>query len=182
MRTTPYLLLDIDGVLVPFPAKDGSTPPTHTRHNVVPTGHDPASPVTIWLDPAHGPLLTDVLRAGLVTPLWCTSWRQDATTMVGPLLGLPTFPYVELPRPRITTSHPNGYLWKRDFVSAWLGDTSVVWIDDDFTRLDHEWAASRTAHGSPTLLVQPDPYIGIEPEHLARAREWANRSLGLPVS
>lgn len=27
----PYLLLDIDGVLIPFPAADGSTPLTHVR-------------------------------------------------------------------------------------------------------------------------------------------------------
>ncbi len=84
-----------------------------------------------------------------------------------PLLGLPTLPYVDLPRPQITTSHPpNGYLWKRDHVDAWLGDAPpVVWIDDDFTGLDHEWAAERSARGVATLLVQPDPHLGLQPEH-----------------
>ncbi|MGW4868156.1 HAD domain-containing protein [Streptomyces chartreusis] len=171
----PYLLLDVDGVLIPFPDEKGTSPATHTRHDVVPTGRNADNPVTIWLNPAHGPLLMQVIRSGLVTPVWCTSWRQDATTLIGPLLGLPTLPYVELPRPQITTSHPNGYLWKRDSVDAWLGDAPAIWIDDDFTGLDHEWAAERTARGQATALVQPDPHTGLRAEHLVEVLAWTAR-------
>ncbi|OXY87467.1 hypothetical protein BEK98_43855 [Streptomyces diastatochromogenes] len=39
---------------------------------------------------------------------------------------LPPFPHIDLPRPHITTSHPNGYLWKRDRVDAWLAGAPVV--------------------------------------------------------
>ena len=106
-------------------------------------------------------------------PVWCTSWRQDATTLVGPLLGLPPLPHVDLPRPQITTSHPNGYLWKRDHVDAWLADAPVAWIDDDFTALDHAWARARNAEGIATLLIQPDPHVGLLPAHLQAALEWA---------
>ncbi|WP_411142987.1 HAD domain-containing protein [Streptomyces sp. x-80] len=175
----PYLLLDVDGVLVPFPGVDGSTPATHARHDVVPTGRSADTAVTIWLDPAHGLMLMDAIRTGLVTPVWCTSWRQDAATLIGPLLDLPTWPYVDLPRPQITTSHPNGYLWKRDHVDAWLGDAPAVWIDDDFTGLDHDWAAERTTCGAATLLIQPDPRAGLRAEHLAEARAWARRLLAV---
>ncbi|MCM9081577.1 HAD domain-containing protein [Streptomyces spororaveus] len=171
----PYLLLDIDGVLIPFPASDGSTPPTHVRHTVLPAGRDPDNPVPIWLNPAHGPLLAGFLTSGLVAPVWCTSWRKDATTIVGPLLGLPEFPYLDLPRPEITTSHPNGYLWKRDHVEPWLGGSAVAWVDDDFTNLDHAWAAERTAKGTPTLLVQPDPHLGLQPEHLTEVITWVSQ-------
>jgi hypothetical protein len=122
-------------------------------------------------------MLMDVIRTGLVTPVWCTSWRQDATTLIGPLLGLPSLPHVDLPHPQITTSHPNGYLWKRDHVGAWLDDAPAVWIDDDFTSLDHTWAAERTARGAATLLIQPDPRTGLQAEHLAEARKWAGRLL-----
>ena len=44
---TPYLLLDIDGVLIPFPEADGSTPPTHAHHDVVPTSRSADDPVSI---------------------------------------------------------------------------------------------------------------------------------------
>ncbi|MFI5943749.1 HAD domain-containing protein [Streptomyces uncialis] len=171
----PYLLLDIDGVLIPFPTADGTTPATHTRHDVVPTGRSADNPVTVWLDPAHGRLLMDVIRTGLVTPVWCTSWRQDATTLIGPLLGLPPLPHIDLPRPRITTSHPDGYLWKRDHVDTWLGDAPAVWIDDDFTALDHDWATARTARGTATHLIQTDPRAGLQAEHLTQATTWAAR-------
>ncbi|MBT2393693.1 hypothetical protein J7E87_30875 [Streptomyces sp. ISL-1] len=177
----PYLLLDIDGVLIPFPADDGATPATHVRHDVVPAGRSADDPVAVWLNPDHGPLLMEVFRTGLVSPVWCTSWRRDAATLIGPLLGLPSLPYVDLPRPQITTSHPDGYLWKRDFVDSWLGDAPAVWIDDDFTGLDHAWAAERTTRGSATLLVQPDPRIGLRDEHLARVRAWARQLITSPA-
>jgi hypothetical protein len=171
----PYLLLDVDGVLIPFPHADGSTPATHARHDVVPTGRSADNPVTVWLNPDHGPMLMDVICTGLVTPVWCTSWREDATTLIGPLLGLPTLSYIDLPRPQITTSHPNGYLWKRDHVDAWLGDAPAVWIDDDFTGLDHSWGVERTARGMATLLVQPDPHDGLQPRHLTELTTWVSQ-------
>lgn len=175
----PYLLLDVDGVLIPFPDEAGVSPASHNQHNVVPTDRNSDDPVTIWLNPAHGPLVMQVIRTGLVTPVWCTSWRQDATNLIGPLLGIPSLPHVDLPRPQITTSHPNGYLWKRDHIDAWLGDAPAIWIDDDFTKLDHAWAAERTAQGQATALVQPDSHVGLLAEHLLEVLAWAAR---LPVT
>ncbi|MGP3985473.1 HAD domain-containing protein [Streptomyces sp. 3N207] len=166
----PYLLLDIDGVLIPFPDADGSVPSSHTRHSVTPTGR--AAPVDVWLDPAHGRMIKALLAEEIVAIHWCTSWRADASALIAPILGLPELPHLELPRPNITTSHPNGYLWKRDYVSEWLGEAPVIWIDDDFTDSDHEWGEQREQRRIPTLLVQPDPYRGLEADHLAAVREW----------
>ncbi|MEW1862897.1 HAD domain-containing protein [Streptomyces sp. NPDC088194] len=171
MHQIPYLLLDIDGVLVPFPAQDKTTPATHTRHQVRMTGRP--DPVTVWLNHHHGPMITDAIATGLIRPVWCTSWRADAPGVIGPLLGLPVFEYIDLPRLPITTSHPDGYLWKRDHVDACLGIAPAAWIDDDFTALDHEWAADRTAAGHATLLIQPEHHVGLQPEHVFTALEWA---------
>ncbi|NLU70636.1 hypothetical protein [Streptomyces sp. HNM0574] len=168
------LLIDIDGVLIPFPDPDGSAPAGHVHHHVVPSGRDPSAPVPIWLHPAHGPMLRAVTQTSRLAPRWCTSWRHDASRHIAPLLGLPPWPHLNLPRPQINTSHPNGYLWKRDFVDAWLDDAPAIWIDDDFTALDRAWATQRTAHGRPTLLVQPDPHIGLLPKHLTSVERWAS--------
>src|SRR5882757_4734287 len=132
MHQIPYLLLDIDGVLVPFPAKDKSTPPTHTCHQVRMTGRP--DPVWIWLNHHHGPLIADAISTGLIRPVWCTSWRLDAPGVIGPLLGLPGFEHIELPRVPITTSHPEGYLWKRDHIDAWRGQVDGRAIGTSFIR------------------------------------------------
>jgi hypothetical protein len=175
-----YLLIDVDGVLIPFPDSEGNGPATHVRHSVVPTGYDAGSPVPIWLNPTHGLMLAELISELPLTPVWCTSWRGDASPLIGAKLGLEAFPHVELARQDITTSHPNGYLWKRDDVSAWLGTAQAVWIDDDFTVADHAWAAARTAVGIPTLLVQPDPRVGLLPAHLEAIRSWMAELVSKP--
>ncbi|MGI5527344.1 HAD domain-containing protein [Streptomyces syringium] len=171
MHQAPFLLLDIDGVFIPFPGPDGATPVTHPRHTV--STDDVAKPFDVWLNPDHGKLITDAIGTGLVRPVWCTSWRADARRVIAPLMGLPDFEHIELPNLPIKTSHPDGYLWKRNHVADWLATAPAVWVDDDFTQLDHQWAADRTAFGNPTLLIEPDPHEGIQPEHIATALEWA---------
>lgn len=164
------LFCDIDGVLIPFPAADGTIPATHHRDEVLPAGYD--TPVPIWLNPAHGPLLAALITSTALQPAWCTSWRTDASPLIGHRLGLPPWPHVELPHLPLTTSHPHGYLWKRDHVSTHAHGRPLAWIDDDFAHADHDWAAARTAAGCPTLLIQPDPYTGLQAEHAERIRRW----------
>ena len=175
-----FLFCDIDGVLIPFPADDGAIPATHHRHQVTPAGYD--EPVSIWLNPAHGALLAGLITRTGLQPVWCTSWRADASRLIGHRLGLSPWPHVELPNLALTTSHPDGYLWKRDYVAAHAGGQPLAWIDDDFARpTDHDWATARTAAGHPTLLIQPDPHQGIQPEHTERVRRWT-RTLDLARS
>ncbi|WP_248591975.1 hypothetical protein [Thermobifida alba] len=50
----------------------------------------------------------------------------------------------------------------------------AAWIDDDFTPLDHDWAARRTSSGIPTLLIKPDPYAGLQCHHIVAVRLWAD--------
>lgn len=166
-----YLLCDIDGVHIPFPGPGGEIPVGFQSHSVVPAGYD--EPVKIWLNPSTGRLLAEAIANLPVTPLWCSSWRADSALLIGSRLGLPTWEHVDLPYLPISTSHPNGYLWKRDTVAKVVpADQAVVWIDDDFTSADHVWARQRTASGSPTLLIQPEPHAGLRPTDLEPFRSW----------
>ncbi|WP_062214108.1 HAD domain-containing protein [Streptomyces sp. NBRC 109706] len=166
------LYLDVDGVLIPGPDDQGDPPPTHDIHHVTPTGYD--KPIKVWLNPHHGPQLAALVADTGLTPVWCTSWRQDASRLIAPCLGLPDWPHVSLPRLPLTTSHPNGYLWKRDHLIQHAAGAPFVWIDDDFTSADHEWAAARVAGGQPTLLVQPQHRVGIQPQDLWTVRTWVS--------
>ncbi|MER5644399.1 class I SAM-dependent methyltransferase [Streptosporangium sp. NPDC002524] len=125
----------------------------------------------------HAPL--KIQRA--LSPVWCTSWRADAAPLVGSLLGLPTWDHIDLPRLPLTTSHPNGYLWKRDTITQLFTDQPLVWIDDDFTPADHTWAGDRTTTGVLTILIQPNPYLGLttadlEATGLNEIAEWHSRT------
>lgn len=166
-----YLFCDIDGVLIPFPAPDGTIPATHHPDHVVPAGHD--QPVRIWLNPAHGPLLANLVAATGLEPVWCTSWRADASRLIGHRLGLPPWPHVDLPSLPLTTSHPDGYLWKRDYLATHARHHPLAWIDDDLAPTDHHWASARTVAGCPTLLIQPDPRTGLQAEHAQNVLRWA---------
>ncbi|MDX6743802.1 hypothetical protein [Actinocorallia sp. A-T 12471] len=170
-----HLLCDIDGVHIPFPTPDGQIPDGFHTHHVTPTGH--AEPVKIWLNPTTGRLLLDLVARLPLTPLWCTSWRADAHPLIGTRLALPAWDYVDLPRLPLTTSHPNGYLWKRDTVAA-LHKEPLIWIDDDFTPADHTWAHNRTTSGTPTLLIQPNPHIGLTQADVTPIPLWTTRHTG----
>jgi hypothetical protein len=154
-----HLLCDIDGVHIPFPGPSGEIPLGFRTDHVTPTGYD--EPVKIWLNPVTGRLVLDLATRYALTPWWCTSWRADAAPLIGSRLGLPTWDHIDLPRLPLTTSHPGGYLWKRDTIARHFTDQALIWIDDDFTPADHTWASDRTQAGLLTILVQPNPYLGL---------------------
>lgn len=162
----PLLLVDVDGVLNPLPEDPAAEPAGYTAHVLRPRGF--GSGLRVWLNPAHGAALRAL--GGLVDLVWATSWEEQANTMIGPLIGLSEpLPFVELGTPWLAHDR----IWKRDRVAAWAGDRPFAWLDDAFEAGDDRWAASRTAAGSPTLLVHVAPRTGLLPEHLDRVRDWA---------
>jgi hypothetical protein len=165
-----HLICDIDGVLIPFPAGDGAIPDTHCEHWAEFTGK--CDPVRIWLNPEHGPQLADLVERTGVKPAWCSTWRQDSAPQIGARLGLPAWPSVALPTPPTDSSRRAGHLWKQPHVAEHASEDPLIWIDDDFTDLDHTWAAERTAAGLPTLLVEPDPFVGLQSEHFDLITEF----------
>ena len=54
-----------------------------------------------------------------------------------------------------------------------LGDRPGVWVDDDMTPYQKEWAQKRTEAGIPTLFIQPDPEFGMTREHVDQILDFA---------
>src|SRR5689334_11279557 len=82
----PLLLLDVDGVLIPYAAP--KQPDGFEQHIL--QGEQ------VWLAPHHGAWLRPLCdRFQLV---WATGWEHDANRLIGPILGLPELPVIEFDR------------------------------------------------------------------------------------
>lgn len=80
--------------------------------------------------------------------MWCTNRRKDVTTIIGPLLRLPDFPHLDLPRPQITAGHPTLLLHTDPYVG--LQSAHLVTV--------REWASlQEVATGSPEAVQRQAP-------------------------
>lgn len=96
--TTACLIMDIDGVLIPYPDAAGRSPSTHTRHLVTPTGYERQPAVAVWLNHAHGQVITKFLAETGLSMVWATSWQHDANRLIGSRLGVPVSTVIEWDR------------------------------------------------------------------------------------
>jgi HAD domain in Swiss Army Knife RNA repair proteins len=154
----PILFLDVDGVisLYGFRAKD--KPPGRYH----------------WIDGvAHcigdqcGELITRLMERYEV--VWATGWEEKANEYLPFLLGLPggDLPVLTFDgRAVFGEAH-----WKVDALDEYAGDRPAAWIDDSLDARCHEWAKNRAA---PTLLVQTDSAVGIQPRDVETLLEWAD--------
>lgn len=171
----PLVLLDVDGPLSPWAANQDTRPPGFVEHRVRMAGWSWRKPLRIWLNPAHGPALlglADRIGADLA---WATNWDHDANTVIGPAIGLPVLPVVEV-RAYLEPQPGQAFRWKFGPVARYAGRRAVAWLDDDFDihpAVRDEFLAKRAADGLATELVRVDPHIGITEEHLAAITVWA---------
>ncbi|MFN3217694.1 MAG: hypothetical protein ACE367_14465 [Acidimicrobiales bacterium] len=142
----PLLLLDVDGVLaLRTPDVDGFEP--HRVVSSIGDVHD------LWLNPLHGVALT--ILAQVYDIAWATGWEHDAPRTLGPLLSIRVFPIVEFAqRPRIGIR-----LDKLPDIERLAADRPTAWIDDDPGTAGRRWARARQ---TPTLLIEPEPDVGID--------------------
>lgn len=152
----PILLLDVDGVLIPYAAK--GCPDGFIQHTLL------GEPV--WLAPCHGDWLRPLCdRFQLV---WATGWEHYANQLIAPILGLPTLPVIEFPRDGTRRFE------KFPTIERVVADRALIWIDDELTPAIHAWALQRR---SPTLLIDADPAIGLTLEMVATVAGFGHRSL-----
>ncbi|GFE25477.1 hypothetical protein RB199_25635 [Streptomyces libani] len=169
--TLPLLFLDVDGPLNPWRAKPHRRPEGYTTLRMRPTGWEPPGPaLRVWLNPAHGPLLLG-LGFRLV---WATTWKTEANTWIGPVLGLPELPAVDWPQ--MHHRDPEGVHWKTRYLVTSAAGRPFAWVDDEIGPRDRAWIARH--HTGPGLAHRVDPAKGLLPDDFAALREWAAEVAG----
>ena len=145
----PLLLLDVDGVLNPFP----DTPDGYAEHAFFPDDDEP-----VRLHPAHADWLRELMADFEIA--WASAWGDAANEHICSAFGLPAFRVVALPE---TPFEPRE---KVPGVAAFVGD----WVDDVVTQEARAWSAGRSA---PTLLVEVSSSSGLTREIVDRLKAWA---------
>ena len=166
MTDKPLLLIDVDGPLNPFAAKPTRRPEGYTTHRLAPKGCNPRKPYRVWLNPGHGRMLLDFAETAGVELVWCTTWEHDANKMIGPVIGLPVLPVIELGFPATR--------WKFGAVAEYAAGLPLAWLDDDFDehRTARRWFDAQRAD-MPTLLHHVDARIGLTDADLDAVAAWA---------
>jgi hypothetical protein len=151
MTAKPFLLLDVDGVLA---LRVEQSDPWQ-RHEVVSTAGDTH---IVWLNPLHGVWIGELsVRFELV---WATGWQHDAPRLLGPQLDAPPAPAIEF----TDSPQPGVVIDKLPDIITHVGHRPVAWVDDHLGAVEFGWAQARA---EPTMLIQPDPTVGLTEDHVS---------------
>lgn len=177
----PLVLVDVDGPLSPWAANQRTRPPGFVEHRIRLPGWSRRRPLRIWLNPGHGPALLRLAEQIGADLAWVTNWDQDANTVIGPAVGLPALPVIEV-RAYLEPRPGQPFRWKFGPVARYAAGRPVAWLDDDFDVhpvARDEFLAERAAAGLATELVRVDPHVGITDAHLAAIASWGQSSSSL---
>lgn len=151
----PLLLLDVDGVLSPFP----NTPEGFSEYRLF---HGEEEPVR--LSPRHGDWLREL--AAVFDIAWASGWGEAANELLCPIFDLPPLPVIPLP------AAPFEPRDKLPAVAAFTGERPAAWVDDIVTVEARAWAAQRTV---PTLIVEVSAAAGLTREIVDELQAWRAR-------
>jgi hypothetical protein len=160
-----YIFVDVDGVLNAFPP---GRMPEGWKTASVELGPGAVYPITY--NPAIGEKLIRLAKDHGAELVWCTTWQEQASEHIAPLVGLPAMPFVPLVPPRFRASL--GWI-KAHSIGRWMeqaGDRRpFVWFDDEPDAAD--WA-ERECRQVPRLVVQCDEERGLRKRELEVAGKW----------
>ena len=149
----PLLLLDVDGVLNPFP----ELPAGYVEHQLFPEDDEP-----VRLAPWHPRWIQELMPRFEI--VWATGWGDEANRLLCPIFGIDELDYVRFPPVPFDPAE------KVPAIAAHAADRAVAWVDDNITEGARQWAAGRTPR---TLLVEVDPSVGLERKHVDALLAWA---------
>jgi hypothetical protein len=131
---------------------------------------------SLLINDDHAGWLDEIEAAG-AEMIFATMWMESAATDFAPELGtghhwphIPFRDYHDIDHWRTTGAGVANY--KMPGVKAHAGTRPILWIDDDLTPDEHAWAERRTAAGFPTVLIQPDPAVGMTREHVEQVLDF----------
>jgi hypothetical protein len=159
--TRPLILLDIDGVLNP----DRRPGPQWQAHKAMCDG----STFNLWLNREHGPQLVALAERTGAELVWATAWEHDANRSVGPLIGLPELPVIEVFKG--DDDDPPGVLFKTPAVAEYVDRRPFVWFDDDITKRDRIWLEAHS-NVDRFRLITIGARDGIKDAHFEHADAW----------
>lgn len=117
-------------------------------------------------------------------PIWATMWQADAIKHFAPAtgIGVGIDRYIDFhAHQRAKNGLRTGFgvgSYKHPDVVATVGNRPFVWIDDDLEPDQHDWAWERN-RTIPTMLVQPDPSVGLTRAQAAQVSAFLRRA-GIP--
>lgn len=196
----PLLLLDVDGVLNPYPliTKGGHLPPkvrdgerrySYDRHVLSPLGF---TGLPVLISPDHGEALRSL--SDVFDLVWATTWEHDANRLLAPLLGIPQLPVINWGSiTKEFTATPERTCWKTRHIARWLEENGTysdgegvvhhrpwVWVDDDLSRHDRRWLSGHYGEAKDEEPLTDRWLFRVEPVHGLRENDFeALRTWGL---